>query len=194
MYKVNEIFYSIQGEGARVGTANVFIRFSGCNMECKFCDTPNQSYKKMSAFQIAGRAVELMPRCTKVILTGGEPCLQYDSKLERELRESGVGFIAMETNGSLRPMAGVDWVTCSPKVPEEQVLGNFPSGVKEIKHVIGAKGKLPLVAVPAAVRFLSPEFRGDRPALGALERCVEQVKANPGWRLTTQAHKYWEVR
>lgn len=193
-YRVNEIFLSVQGEGSRVGTANVFVRFSGCNMKCPFCDTRHSEWSEMGASDIAVRVLSLMPRNTKVVLTGGEPCLQYDSELATTLALSGVSFIAMETNGSVRPRARVDWVSCSPKVPEEVVMRNFPGGVHEIKYVIDKDSGLPPSVVPAGNRFLSPEFGRRGPRKGALERCLELVLGNPEWRLTTQNQKYWRVR
>ncbi len=97
---VNEIFYSLQGEGRWIGLRNVFVRTSGCNLRCRFCDT-TYAYevgKQMSVDEVA----EIISKysCKRVCLTGGEPLLQNDSfKLVKRLREQGF-FVLIETNGS----------------------------------------------------------------------------------------------
>ena len=79
MYRVNEIFYSLQGEGGNTGTPAVFVRFSGCNLSCYFCDTDFSSYTQMSVEDIVS-AVSAYP-ARLVVLTGGEPALQVDKQL-----------------------------------------------------------------------------------------------------------------
>ena len=111
-YKVNEIFYSLQGEGYFTGTAAVFLRFSGCNRRCDFCDTQHFTFTEMSADEIAGAAGAFPAR--HIVVTGGEPALQLDDILIRRLKALGF-FIQVETNGTLPVPTGVDWVTCSPK-------------------------------------------------------------------------------
>ena len=120
-YAVNEIFYSIQGEGRNTGRAAVFIRLSGCNLKCPFCDTDHRQHTLMTAKEIAQEAVALVTpwhRCeekTLVVLTGGEPSLQVDTELTAELHASIYCEIAMETNGTRMVAEGVDWITLSPK-------------------------------------------------------------------------------
>lgn len=119
-YAVNEIFYSLQGEGYYTGTPAVFLRFSGCNRRCAFCDTDFAAYTEMSAAQIV-EAVSAFP-ARHIVVTGGEPLLQLDDKLVRALRGAGF-YIQVETNGSMPVPTGVDWVTCSPK---RRALGRRP--------------------------------------------------------------------
>lgn len=194
-YLVNEIFFSLQGEGHRAGTPNVFIRFAGCNLTCGFCDTEFESGKSMSASEIAGQVRKLMPAKPRmVILTGGEPLLQYDKRLEAALRSVDVEVIAVETNGSKRPKAKLDWVCCSPKVAEHVVELNFPDGIDELRYVRHIDQAIPKPLVKSYWHFLSPEFNGDQPNRENLDWCIKLCKENPKWRLSLQQHKVWGVR
>ncbi|KKM18446.1 hypothetical protein LCGC14_1665560, partial [marine sediment metagenome] len=138
-YHVAEIFYSLQGEGHRKGTVNVFVRFAGCNLQCNVaehgfdCDT---DFRSRETFANAEDLVDRMlsvwsagsthncyanPSCRSqlpsVILTGGEPTLQVDDALISVLKRERF-YIAIETNGTQPVHRGIDWVTCSPKTKE----------------------------------------------------------------------------
>ena len=95
--RVNEIFYSLQGEGFFTGTPSIFIRFSGCNLKCPFCDTDHSPHTEMSPQEIA-KASSAYP-ATHVVLTGGEPSLQVTEELIELLHAEGK-FVAIETNGT----------------------------------------------------------------------------------------------
>lgn len=112
--RVNEIFYSLQGEGFYSGTPAVFIRFSGCNLKCSFCDTQHDDYADMTEDEIMYE-VSKYPAC-HIVITGGEPALQITASLVGRLHAAGK-YVQMETNGTSRLPAdcGVDWITCSPK-------------------------------------------------------------------------------
>ena len=97
MRKINEIFYSLQGEGFHTGTPAVFIRFSGCNLRCSFCDTHHEEGTLMSDEQLID-AVSAYP-CRMVILTGGEPSLWIDETLIERLHQAGK-YVCIETNGT----------------------------------------------------------------------------------------------
>ena len=119
MRKINEIFYSLQGEGFHTGTPAVFVRFSGCNLRCSFCDTRHEEGVMMTDEEIVEKVSSFPARI--VILTGGEPSLWIDKALISRLREAGKQ-ICIETNGT-RPLPdGIDWVTCSPKENAPVVL------------------------------------------------------------------------
>jgi organic radical activating enzyme len=192
-YKINEIFYSVQGEGARAGSANVFIRFAGCDLACGFCDTEFASGKQMSAQEIIAEVLRFMPKDRMVILTGGEPTLQYDEELSLAFRSMGI-FTAIETNGNNPLKASVDWISCSPKVAEHVVARNFPKGVDELRYVRHAGQSIPEPQTKATRYFLSPQFRGDHIDHDSLAHCIALVKANPLWSLSVQQHKAWRVR
>lgn len=112
MKKISEIFYSVQGEGFYTGTPAVFVRFSGCNLKCSFCDTEHQEGAWMSNEEIV-EAVKAFP-ARHIVITGGEPGLFLDDKLIKLLKDEGC-FIQIETNGARKLPEGIDWITCSPK-------------------------------------------------------------------------------
>ena len=119
MYKINEVFYTLQGEGAHSGIPAVFVRFSGCNLRCPWCDTEFSEFTEMSADEIVREALSLYDipneRRKMLVLTGGEPSLQVDAPLIDALHQAGF-YICIETNGT-RPLPdGIDWITCSPKM------------------------------------------------------------------------------
>jgi 7-carboxy-7-deazaguanine synthase len=196
-YRINEMFYSLQGEGARAGSANVFIRFAGCDLACAFCDTEFEAYKELSAHEVVAQAARLMATNSKhplsVILSGGEPSLQYDEELAAGFRAMRA-FVAIETNGGTKLKVPVDWVSCSPKVAEHVVAANFPEGVDELRYVRHPGQAIPRPLAKADHYFLSPEHRGDRLSRESLEWCIELVKQNPEWKLSVQQHKQWRVR
>lgn len=195
MYAVNEIFYSIQGEGVRAGTANLFLRFAGCNLQCRAetegfdCDTEFASSCKMTSEQILAALKAASPNCRWIILTGGEPSLQLDAALVRELKAVGY-LLAIETNGTRDVSAlNLDWVTVSPKTAEHTIRQTWAHEVKYVR----AKGQgIPKPSCLAEWKVLSPAF-GDNTREN-LTWCIELVRQNPEWRLSVQQHKLWSVR
>ena len=117
-YRVNEIFFTLQGEGAHSGIPAVFVRFSGCNLRCPWCDTEFADYTLMSAEQIVAEMLDMYDqpneRRKMCVLTGGEPSLQVDKTLLDALHGAGF-YICIETNGTRLLPKGIDWITCSPK-------------------------------------------------------------------------------
>ena len=112
MRKINEIFYSLQGEGYHTGTPAIFVRFSGCNLKCDFCDTQHEEGKMMTDDEIIAE-VKKYPAVT-VVLTGGEPSLWIDDELIDRLHQAGK-YVPIETNGTRPLPAAIDWVSCSTK-------------------------------------------------------------------------------
>lgn len=109
---VNEIFYSLQGEGGRTGEASIFIRLSKCNLACSFCDTDFEFGNRMTLDEILAE-ISQYP-CQWIIWTGGEPTLQLKDETVAFFTEKGYKQ-AIETNGTRRVPAGIDYITCSPK-------------------------------------------------------------------------------
>ena len=149
MRKINEIFYSLQGEGFHVGTPAVFVRFSGCNLKCDFCDTRHEEGKMMSDEELLA-AVTAYP-CRMVILTGGEPGLWIDEELVGRLHQAGK-YVAIETNGTCVLPDSIDWVTCSPKQGSRLKLKRMD----EIKVVYVGQDVSPYLQWKAAHYFLQP--------------------------------------
>jgi len=203
-YAVKEIYYTLQGEGANVGRPAVFLRFAGCNLWsgreedrasaiCDFCDTdfvgtdgPGggkfATARELAAAVAAGWPGEAKRRF--VVCTGGEPLLQLDAPLVAALHATGFD-VAIETNGTLLPPPGIDWVCVSPKAGAALVLR---SG-QELKLVYPQKGLPPENVAGLAFRhfFLQPMDGPDRIRNTdlALRYCLE----HPRWRLSLQTHK-----
>lgn len=181
MRKINEIFYSLQGEGFYTGTPAVFIRFSGCNLKCPFCDTQHEEGVMMSDGEILAE-VQKYP-AAMVILTGGEPSLWIDESLVSQLHALGK-YVCIETNGTRCLPAGIDWVTCSPKTGGRVVLQR----ADEVKVVYEGQAITPYEALPSKHYFLQPCS-----GLNIAET-VAQVLAHPRWRLSLQTHKLIHIQ
>ena len=195
-YKINEIFYSLQGEGVRAGTANVFIRFSDCNLRCSKakegfdCDTEFLSGTQMNLDQIITRARELSATCDWVILTGGEPSLQIDDNLLDALH--AVGYkIAIESNGLRELSSKIDWICVSPKTAEQSLRQKT---AHELKYVRAVGMGIPEPSIRAEHYLISPAFEANELSNSNLEYCLDLIRKNPKWRLSVQQHKIWGVR
>lgn len=190
--KINEIFYSVQGEGFHAGTPAIFVRFSGCNLRCPFCDTEHETGVRMSVEQIV-REVGTYP-ARLVVLTGGEPSLFVDADFVQALHEIGK-YVAMETNGTHEVPANLDWVTFSPKdafTEAENVLAECD----ELKLVFdGNVDPSRYDGVGARHRFLQPCDTGDAERNAKIMTSVfEYCLKNPVWRVSVQLHKVMNVR
>jgi 7-carboxy-7-deazaguanine synthase (Cx14CxxC type) len=204
-YAVKEIFYTLQGEGARAGRAAVFLRFAGCNLwsglerdrasaVCKFCDTEfvGVDGKGGGKFETAGAlAASVAAHWPKgqsgspyVVCTGGEPLLQIDGALIEALHREGFE-IAVETNGTIEAPPGLDWICVSPKAdaPFVQRKGN------ELKLVYPQDRGDPARFEGLAFDhyFLQPMDGPDRARNTALTAAY--CLAHPRWRISLQTHK-----
>ena len=212
MKRVNNIFYSLQGEGRNTGRAALFVRFAGCNLKCAFCDTEFDYYQEMSDDYIVAELVahcldhDLTEQKPMVVLTGGEPTLQVDEAFVDLLHEEDF-YVAMESNGLLPAPRNLDWLTVSPKSPqrshpqflsrgEGRWVGKLPDEIKIVfdehcdpEKITGwlAQG-LPLQGEP--LLYLQPCDTGDAERNRLITaRCVDYIKHHPQWRLSLQTHK-----
>ena len=196
MLRVNETFVSLQGEGYFTGTPAFFLRLSGCNLHCPFCDTHHQSFTEMSEEEIVQEASRHKPR--HIVVTGGEPALQLTKSLVDKLHEAGF-FIQVETNGTLPLPEGIDWVTASPKsspiredlkVDELKVLfmgdGTDPDGF--VSPLLGrGRGRL--------LFYLQPLDTGDEMRNRIILRdTIAYILDHPQWRLSLQTHKLLGIK
>lgn len=209
-YKVKEIFYSLQGEGTHTGRPAVFCRFASCNLWtgresdrtraiCQFCDTDFFGTngvgggKFATAAELAKRLSDYWPEETAenrmVICTGGEPLLQLDSLLIDELHARGF-FIAVETNGTIAPPPGIDWLCVSPKIGAALVATTG----HELKLVYPQLGGEPDQFIDLAFESFRLQPM-DGPNLQAnVAAAVGYCLKHPRWRLSLQTHKYLGIR
>ncbi|MDR1455298.1 MAG: 7-carboxy-7-deazaguanine synthase QueE [Tannerella sp.] len=185
---VTEIFYSLQGEGGRQGEASIFIRLSGCNLLCDFCDTDFSGGTAMEAGEVLAH-IRAYP-CRWIVWTGGEPTLQLTDGILAFFRQAGYRQ-AIESNG-LRPLSPwLDYTAISPKGKTDYAKRVNPR-VSEIRLPVRKGDRLPaLSSLPDAGHyFLSPVFAAEAAVTQVnIDYCVEQVKRNPEWRLSLQIHK-----
>ena len=207
-YRINEMFASPQGEGARAGRPSLFVRFAGCNLRCTKepgprspggfdCDTEFMSGTRMTADQILADGVRLWNvkyalHEPWVIFTGGEPMLQLDDELVAAFQDDG-WHIAIETNGTRAVPAkwALDWIVVSPKVAEHALR---QTTAHEVRYVRGIRQALPRTRIVAERYFLSPAFDGTELDAEALEWCRKlsddsMAFGGPRWELSVQQHK-----
>lgn len=189
---VNEIFYSLQGEGGRTGQASIFIRLAKCNLTCSFCDTDFERGVKMTIDEILRKIGPY--GCKWIIWTGGEPTLQLTDAIVALFKEKGY-LQAIETNGTRRVPEGIDYITCSPKQQFEKVRELIPE-VDELRFPIQKGDPLPDIAIlpKAKHHFLSPIFDNNNIIQENIDYCVYLVKENPLWALSLQIHKLIGIR
>ncbi len=205
-YKVKEIYYTLQGEGAQAGRPAVFCRFTGCNLwtgrekdrekaVCQFCDTDFVGTNginggKYSAQQLAKKVREVWRHDVKgyVVCTGGEPALQLDAALIDAFHAENME-VAIETNGTIALPKNIDWVCVSPKAGSDCIV---TSG-DELKLVFPQRGAEPELFTQWTFKnfFLQPmdgAFQKINSDL-AVKYCLD----HPQWRLSVQTHKYLNI-
>jgi len=189
--RINEIFYSLQGEGARSGEATIFIRLTACDLACGFCDTEFSSGKDMTIEELLAHVARYSSKW--ITWTGGEPMLQLTHDIVEQFRAAGY-LQSIETNGNHAIPFALDWVVVSPKVAEHVLRRNFPNGVDELRYAWHAgKMSVPNPGVVSKTRYLSPVCNGNSIDAKNLHHCIELCKANPQWRLSVQQHKLWNI-
>lgn len=199
MRKINEIFHSIQGEGCRAGVPSVFVRFSGCNLKCGFCDTQHENGSVLSDDEIISQ-IKMKPS-SQIVLTGGEPSLFIDEKFIKRLKDETGLPIAIETNGTNPLPEGIDWITVSPKDgmsekgdPILKVIKADELKVVDIGQDLEIYFKLNCVD-SKTVFLLQPCYVEDEEERKRNTlRTVGRVLSDPRWRLSLQTHRYLNIR
>ena len=188
---VNEIFYSLQGEGGRVGKPSIFIRLSKCNLRCTFCDTEFDSGNEMSLEEILNEINQF--GCKWIVWTGGEPALQLTDEIVAFFKANDY-LQAIETNGTRSLPKGIDYITCSPKQQFEKIKELIPYS-NELRFPIQKGDSLPNISLLPITDnyYLSPIFDGDKPNQENIGYCVQLIKDNPEWSLSLQVHKLIQI-
>jgi len=203
-YAVKEMFLTLQGEGVQAGSRAVFLRFAGCNLwsgreadrasaQCNFCDTDfvgtdgEGGGKFAEAGTLSDQAASLWGASTErrlVVITGGEPMLQLDSALVDALHERGFR-IAVETNGTLPAVPGIDWLTVSPKAGTKVVQRSGD----ELKLVWPQDGIEPATLERWDFGHFLVQPMDCEARQAAVEAAIALAMERPKWRLALQAHK-----
>lgn len=203
--KINEIFYSLQGEGYHTGRAGVFMRFSGCNLKCPFCDTDFHSYKEMNEEKVIEEIIKADIGNSKfVIITGGEPTLQLTTSLIAKLKKEGY-YVAIETNGCGKNPSKfeVDWITISPKSPFLNSYKGFVLFPKcdEVKLVVDLENITEETLsyfknkIEAYRYYLQPcDTKNECTNAKIIDYTLWLLKRNPQWRLSLQTQKILNIR
>lgn len=200
--KVNEIFVSLQGEGHYTGTAAVFLRLSGCNLACPFCDTQHRSHVEMTEEEIVQQVSRYTPR--HLVITGGEPSLQLTESLVARLHAAGF-YLQVETNGTRPLPQGIDWITCSPKVSEGGRV--ILREVSEVKMLFQVTGRDPEAlqrmyrSLDEAQHIRATEYRlqpldtgNEEDNRAITQQTIHYIIEHPTWKLSLQTHKILNVR
>jgi 7-carboxy-7-deazaguanine synthase len=202
--KTTEIFASVQGEGLRQGEPTIFVRLSGCNRRCGFCDTKKawRNGRELSIDKIVeeiGR-LRLDSPAEWVCLTGGEPLAQDIRPLVRRLHEDGLK-VQVETNGTFPPEPGADWLTVSPKPPDYEVHPGFSKRAREVKLVVcraltlDAVRTMRTIFPPVIPIILQPQSNAPWSRKKALRVLEDAGRAGlAGIRLSLQLHKIYGLR
>ncbi|NDW10403.1 7-carboxy-7-deazaguanine synthase QueE [Dysgonomonas sp. 520] len=188
---IKEIFYSLQGEGGRMGEASVFIRLAKCNLSCSFCDTDFLNGSDMNPDEIFDAISEYPSKW--IIWTGGEPTLQLRNEHLQFFRDKGYKQ-AIETNGTHRVPELIDYITCSPKQNYGKVKELLPE-VDEIRIPVKSGDSIPDISIfPKAKKyFLSPVFDGKEIVKANVEYVVGYILTHPEWLLSLQMHKLIDI-
>ena len=188
--RINEIVYSLQGEGRYTGVPAVFVRLAGCNLRCSFCDTEFESYTEMTEEEILQRVLAYPTE--HVILTGGEPTLQLTTSLLQLLNERH-RLVHIETNGSHPlPEGPIHWVTCSPKYAPLCI-----QRIDELKVVYQGQdlAQYDHIEPQPQVFSLQPCDTGNPERnQQILHQTIDYILQHPKWQLSLQTHKMIDVK
>ena len=192
--RVNEIFYSIQGEGRWTGTPAIFVRLAGCNLRCPFCDTNHEQGEEMTEEEIVKRVQEFPAH--HVILTGGEPSLQLTESLITRLHEADK-YVAIETNGTHPLPLGIDWVTLSPKFEFcKNGLVRIDS-YNELKIVYNGQNMSIYddLASKCSNCYIQPcDTYNQTTNENILAESIQFIQSHPKWKLSLQTQKILNVQ
>ena len=208
-YAVKEVFLTLQGEGAHAGRAAVFCRFAGCNLwsgreadrataQCQFCDTDfvGTDGTRGGSYRSAEALVDVIEdewgtggSGRFVVLTGGEPLLQVDNALLDALHDRGFA-IAVETNGTIEPPSGLDWLCVSPKAGTELRI----RAGHELKLVYPQPDAPPEAFAGLAFERFSLQPMDGPDAVENTAQAVDYCLRHPKWRLSVQTHKTLGIR
>lgn len=196
--KISEIFYSLQGEGARVGEPTIFIRLSGCSAKnaCLksgvMCDTEYESGRDYTREELHKKILELTAICSTITWTGGEPTDQLTEEDVQFFIDKGY-YQTIETSGIKPVPKGIDFISLSPKVAEHILAKHFPTGVTELRYVRHKGQEIPVPSITAKHYFVSPHSDGFNINFENVKHCIDLCLRNPQWKVSIQMHKIYQI-
>ncbi|WP_185864626.1 7-carboxy-7-deazaguanine synthase QueE [Blattabacterium cuenoti] len=200
-FPIKEFFYSLQGEGYHSGIAAYFIRFEGCDIKCKWCDTKYSWKIKKEDFVPIEKIIDNVnnEKTNTIIITGGEPMMWNLSPLTKILKKMGYN-IHVETSGSyLIKDKYIDWITISPKKNRFPLKENYEKKISELKVVISNENDFLFAERQSyfiknkknCILSLQPEWNNyDK----MIPKIIYYIKKNPKWRLSLQIHKMINIK
>ena len=193
MININDVFWTVQGEGANWGRRALFVRMPFCNLSCSWCDTSFNTFKKWTSDEFIAFATK--ESCRFAVITGGEPTMNKHTPLVIEILKS-LGFeLAIESNGTFPVPLGIDFVTISPKRDADYDINDDAfKKASEFKYVVDEGFDFNILLrhdVNDGRRYtLSPEF-------GQLDKSIKTIidfiTENPKWRISLQTHKWMKI-
>ncbi len=207
-YKVKEIYYTLQGEGAQTGRPAVFCRFTGCNLwsgreedrdkaVCSFCDTDfvgtdGENGGRYTAQELAQKVADIWGNLRLgtpyVVCTGGEPLLQLDEPMIDAFHDLGIE-VAVETNGTIPAPKGLDWICMSPKANSEIVLTQG----HELKLVYPQPTALPSRFEDMDYQYFYLQPMDSPTQAQNIADTIDYCLQHPQWRLSMQTHKFLNI-
>lgn len=195
---INDIFWTIQGEGFNTGRRALFIRLPFCNYKCPWCDTEFDSYNEYENIDLINWFEKEPARFA--VITGGEPTMNKYINEIITLLKAYKFEIALETNGSFPIPDGIDHVTCSPKkyvqkgLPEYFINPSIRNKISEVKYVVDEIFDFSILDKHKDDKFkkyLSPEFNNFEININ---RILKYIKENPEWKVSLQTHKLMKIQ
>jgi len=197
IFRINDVFFTIQGEGANSGRRALFIRLPYCNYNCPWCDTEFNSYNEWSLHELSDYFEK--ETCRFVVVTGGEPLMNKQLPQLISFLKSHNFEIAIESNGSFPAPEGIDFITVSPKkyvqkgLPEFFINPALIGKVNEYKYVVedGFDFNILKRHQNDSCRLsLSPEFNNFK---DSCNKIINYIKENPRWKISLQTHKFLNI-
>jgi len=191
--KINDMFWTFQGEGFNSGTRALFIRMPFCNLKCSWCDTEFDTYLDISEKELIGFANQEISRFA--VITGGEPMMNKETQRVAEILKDQGFYIACESNGMFPIYSEIDFVTISPKRDSKyEIHPQALSRADEIKYVVDNGFDFSILdrhdKYSSVNLTLSPEYGNFKPSL---EMIFDYIKEHPNWQISLQTHKWMGI-
>jgi 7-carboxy-7-deazaguanine synthase len=196
--RINDIFWTIQGEGSNAGRRALFIRLPYCNYKCTWCDTSFNTYEEMEIYDFAKICSDESAKFA--VITGGEPLMNKQTPEIVSLLKMYGFEIACESNGSMPAVEGIDCITVSPKrdvqkgLPEFFINPAIEDKITEIKYVVDDGFDFAILdrhKSQTFKKYLSPEYGNFQESVRKIEN---YIKENPEWRVSLQTHKWMNIK